>query len=322
MDLTCPYCVTDPGYPSDSRSARIIGKGVFKRRSDHRFVPRFRCTGCRRSFSAATTDPFYRSQTRQFNQRVYAALCSTNSQRRTARTLKISRGTVVRKLKIFGPLCEARMDFENLREPLLAHCQFDDLETHEHTKMKPLSVTLAVSSDRCILGLAVSRMPARGLLAEKSRAKYGTIQDERDQGRAFLFGKLQPLLSPKATLRSDQNPHYPPDVKAYFPFATHETSKGRKARNNGQGELKKGGFDPLFALNHTCAMLRANVNRLIRKTWCTTKRPERLYLHLSMYADYQNQWNRKKRPPRFPDQSYRAYGSAYSRERSPRNGTS
>jgi len=39
--------------------------------------------------------------------------------------------------------------------------------------------------------------------------------------------------------------------------ATHRTVKGRRGSIAGQGELKKIGFDPLFSLNHTCAMLRA-----------------------------------------------------------------
>ena len=56
----------------------------------------------------------------------------------------------------------------------------------------------------------------------------------------------------------------------------------------GQGELKKVVYDPIFSLNHTCAMLRANINRLVRKTWCTTKKPERLAMHITLYALYHN----------------------------------
>ena len=47
-------------------------------------------------------------------------------------------------------------------------------------------------------------------------------------------------------------------------------------------------FDPLFALNHTAAMFRANVNRLIRRTWCTTKKRERLADHLTLYMAHHN----------------------------------
>jgi hypothetical protein len=35
-------------------------------------------------------------------------------------------------------------------------------------------------------------------------------------------------------------------------------------------------------------MLRANVNRLFRRTWCTTKKAQALVHHLAIYADYHN----------------------------------
>ncbi len=34
----------------------------------------------------------------------------------------------------------------------------------------------------------------------------------------------------------------------------------------------------------TLAMLRANINRLVRRTWCTTKKPERLAAHIWLHA--------------------------------------
>jgi hypothetical protein len=35
-------------------------------------------------------------------------------------------------------------------------------------------------------------------------------------------------------------------------------------------------------------MLRANINRLFRRTWCTTKKKERLEQHLAVYLDFHN----------------------------------
>lgn len=52
----------------------------------------------------------------------------------------------------------------------------------------------------------------------------------------------------------------------------------------GQGELKAGGFDPLFSLNHTCAMYRDNLTRMSRRTWCTTKGPDRLQSLVNLYV--------------------------------------
>jgi len=168
--------------------------------------------------------------------------------------------------------------------------QFDDLETFEHTKLKPLSVTLAVEKEtRYVLGFEVSRMPAKGLLTKKSRKKYGHRKDERAEGRDRLFRRLKGKVCPRALFESDSNPHYPVTLRKHFPLATHKTVLGQRGAVTGQGELKKTAFDPLFSLNHTCAMLRANVSRLIRRTWCTTKKLQPLIDHLEIYVWYHNE---------------------------------
>ena len=41
-------------------------------------------------------------------------------------------------------------------------------------------------------------------------------------------------------------------------------------------------------MNDTLAMFRANINRLIRKTWGTTKDPERLMDHLAIVVSMQH----------------------------------
>jgi hypothetical protein len=90
-------------------------------------------------------------------------------------------------------------------------------------------------------------------------------------------------------VESDENPHYPKFVKRHLPHARHTRYPGARGAVTGQGELKKIKFDPLFSLNHTCAMLRANLNRLFRRTWCTTKNPQGLEDHISLYVRYHNE---------------------------------
>jgi hypothetical protein len=237
----------------------------------------------------ARFSPCFAQKKRQFNERLKRLLCSGVSQRRIARLLHLSRATVTQKLIFLGRQAEMDLSKRNLAHVPAEIVEFDDLETFEHSKCKPLSVTLAVESkSRRILGLEVSRFPAKGRLVKIAHKKYGRRKDERSFGRKRLFSKIGPLVSPSATIKSDENPHYPADVRSYFPNCRYETFKGQRGSIVGQGELKKVRFDPLFSLNHTCAMLRANVNRLFRKTWCTTKLPERLALHLTIYAIYHN----------------------------------
>ena len=145
-----------------------------------------------------------------------------------------------------------------------------------------------VPKTRKILSFQVAQMPAKGLLAKRSQKKYGIRFDCRPKALSHFFSDLQPLLDRKSTFLSDSNPHYPSHVKAAFPHAKHRTVEGGRSSSIGQGELKRLKFDPLFALNHTFAMLRANIHRLFRKTWCTTKNPQALADHIAIYADYHN----------------------------------
>jgi hypothetical protein len=104
-----------------------------------------------------------------------------------------------------------------------------------------------------------------------------------------VFKKLAPIVSAEVVVKSDEHQQYPRFVLGHFPKAKHLTFKSERSCVAGQGELKKGQFDPLFVVNHTCAVLRANVNRLIRKTWCTTKDPKRLKDHLDVFMYYYNE---------------------------------
>ena len=282
MKIFCPNCKSR-FRRSTTFPKLVLRAGHFYRISDRKRVPRFKCKPCRLHFSSATLSVCYRQKKRHINSKLFAEFVSGVSLRESARKLKINRKTVDRKLVFLAPLARALNEKLTGSRVRVSELEFDDMETFEHTKCKPLSITLAVEHrTRWILGAQVSRMPARGLLTQKALKKYGHRTDERDLGRALLFTDISRFVTPKVLIKSDQNPHYAPSVRAYFPEAEHVQYKGREACVVGQGELKKGGFDPLFSLNHTCAMMRAKVSRLIRKTWNTTKRPDRLQMHLEV----------------------------------------
>jgi transposase-like protein len=268
----------------------IHRRGFYFRKSDGQVIQRYRCAKCKKGFSSATGHPCYGQNKRHKNEILRKLLSSGVSLRRSARVLNLNRITVERKLLFLGEMAKQKEAERALGRKKCQVVEFDDMETFEHTKCKPLSITLAVDSkSRTILDFEVSQMPAKGRLAKIAVKKYGYRRDLRSQARAKLFERLKEHVDERAIFKSDQNPHYPQDVKRYFPLAIHETHKGQRGSITGQGELKKIRFDPLFSLNHTCAMFRANVNRLFRKTWCTTKRPDRLAAHLRIFMNYHNE---------------------------------
>jgi transposase-like protein len=291
MKRQCPdsECLKrNQGLPS----RLVVRKGRYFRSSDGQWIQRYLCRSCGITFSSATLLACYRQKKRKLNHRLDLLFSSTVSQRRAAILLRINRKTAVRKFRFLAEQARLQQQewIRQLAQTPVSEVQFDDLETSEHSKCKPLSVTLAVEpNSRKILNFQVSSMPAKGHLAEIARKKYGPRKDQRPEGWDALFRTLRPIVCADAEFLSDENPHYPRHLKRHFPKATHRRVLGRRGCIVGQGELKKIGRDPLFSLNHTCAMLRANMNRLLRRTWCTTKTKQGLIDHLWIYMRYHNQ---------------------------------
>ncbi len=287
MKVGCP----NKTCQNHKKTSSIIRDGTFKRKDDSRIIQRYKCKICNTRFSGATFNLAKGQHKRRVNQKLFELYCSGISINRSAKLLRVNPKTVARKLEFLAKKCHIKnKKFQRSKlKNQVDHLQFDDLITIEHTKLKPLSVTLAIDANkREILGFRVSVIPAFGHLAELSRKKYGKRKNEHKKKLIELFEEISPLISPRALVQSDQHTFYAPVVRRFLPQAEHRQYKGGRGCVAGQGELKKLHFDPLFMLNHSCAMLRANINRLVRKTWCTTKRVERLRMHLELYMCYHN----------------------------------
>jgi hypothetical protein len=173
----------------------------------------------------------------------------------------------------------------------LSHLQFDDLITSHHTKLKPVSVSVLVSRhQRKILACGVAPIPAFGHLARISVQKYGKRKNGLPELLESLFSGVAQFAPKEGRIDSDENKYYAPVIRKHLKDWEHHQFESVRAAVAGQGELKKKARDPLFAINHTLAMMRANMNRLFRRTWCTTKCLEKLELHLWIYIGFHNQY--------------------------------
>jgi transposase-like protein len=268
----------------------FIKDGSFRRKDDSKLIQRYRCKNCGTRFSSSTfTDTFWQKR-RRINGRLVDLLSSGVSLRRSAILLRVNRRTIEKRLPFHARRCQKRND-RQLKpfQGYTPNVQIDDLITKENSKLKPLSVSLAVDKDRhFILGTEVSQIPAFGHLAKVAIDKYGPRTDEHNEGLKRLFERLSLFAVKEVLIESDEHQRYPSFVSAYFPQGKHQTFKSEKGCIAGQGELKKLQFDPLFSVNHACAMLRANINRLFRRTWCSTKDPRRLKNHLDIFIYFYN----------------------------------
>jgi hypothetical protein len=215
---------------------------------------------------------------------------SGNTERRTARLLNCSKNTVSKKI-IWLSLHYTEDTL--LPESEGTHLQIDELETIEHTKLKPLTIPICVNQNFQILGLSVGQIKAKGHLSAIAVKKYGFREDQREKALIELFENLKKIIkTDPQTITTDAHPLYPKLVRRYFPNSKHIQIISRdylkKKRELVYAAERKKVFDPLFAVNQRCAMLRSDLRRLTRRSWCTTKKIENLRHYLGLYRVYNN----------------------------------
>jgi len=273
---------------------QVIKFGYFFRETGHLGrVQRYFCKDCASSFSDQTGALTYRERKPHLTQKVLRLAMESVSQRGCARLLGCRPITVARKIIRIGNRAELHLkdrQAKNIAAGQETTVIFDDMETFEHTKCKPISVSLAVAaSSRQVIAISAAEMPAKSTLAKRAVKRYGPRADNRPESLRRVLNEVKRLCPNLTLLKSDCWPKYPVIVKEVFgKHMPHEQHKGRRGCVVGQGELKRGGRDPLFALNHTCAMFRDRIKRLSRRTWCTTKKIERLRHLLNIYAWWHN----------------------------------
>ncbi|MEN9836300.1 MAG: hypothetical protein RL011_2493 [Pseudomonadota bacterium] len=292
---TCPSCPEGKNH--------IIKYGFFRRKTGHKAkIRRYHCKFCKSTFSTQTGTLTYRERKPHLTQSVMRVMMEGVSQRSCARLIGCKRTTIARKVCRLGSramvLLHSREPHEiaNGKEKTII---FDEMETFEHTKCKPISIAIAVAaSTREVISIDAAAMPASGNLAKLSRKRYGIRPDHRRIMMRTVLSDAARLCPNVRILKSDKCTRYPNIVRSIFSNTViHEAHKGRRGCIVGQGELKRGARDPLFSLNHTCAMFRDRIKRLARRTWCTTKKIACLTHLLHLYAWWHNMLVKKVKRP-------------------------
>lgn len=259
-------------------------KGFYKIKRTQQVVRRFQCQSCSKTFSSRSFRLDYKHKKMDLNSRLAKLLIEGNSLRGCSRILQLTYKNTYNKFLWLTRLAKSHKQklWFNAVE-----VQFDEMETIHHTKCKPLSIGIAVNEGYQILALQVAEMPAKGRLSDVSVRKYGPRNDDREEMiRGLLQGVSSRLNTQPILIKSDAKSSYKKHVKEVFPGVNYETySRAEKERTRDRlHETKqKKIFDPIFALNQRCAVLRSQIKRLTRRSWCTTKLPENLQGHLDLF---------------------------------------
>ena len=248
-------------------------------------MARYRCRDCGRGFSSRTLKSTYRQHRPDLNEVVLHLYASGMSQRRMAIVLGVDRKTIVRKFLFAATLARAEHT-RRLERGLLKtrHVQFDEMETFEHTRLKPVAVAIAVRAKTGeVIDIQCSSMAYKGPLAAKAFAKYGPRRDDTRIGCMKVLQSVRKCLEPEQRITTDRHPRYPALIAKCVPTSRHHATCRTYEKTD-----RRNKNDELFTVNYTAAKIRNDLSRMGRRTWITTKKIERLQAHLDLYIAWVN----------------------------------
>ena len=290
--LRCPH----PGCPTPGGGCfRYRLHGRIRRACDGRSVQRFRCGSCRRTFSVQSFRLDYRLRKPGLHLQLMGLFASKVTHRQSARILYCTRRTVARRLELLGPHCRRfhrrMLARTRARGGLSGPFQLDELETFEHSR-RLAPVTLPVLIGRhsyFIVDLESAALPCRGGLSTRDRkrkeereARFGRRRSGSRRAVSDCFKALAEVHTPlvPVVVGTDRKSTYPGILREHFGERVAHVRTSSKA--------KRDYSNPLFPINHTLAMTRDGISRLVRRSWAASKLRERLEWHAWIWAAWRN----------------------------------
>lgn len=289
MRFEPPFCPNRLCPAHASRPFRFHRNGTFRRHCDGRAVQRFFCRECQGTFSSQAFRLDYRLKRPRLHHELWGLFISKVTHRQSARLLACDRKTVAQRLDLLGQHCQRWHRARLVGQTLQGAFQLDELETFEHSRrLQPLTVPVLIQRQSYFLvDLAVATLPCRGGLREADRRRkaqreklYGKRRSGSRAAVESCLASLARCLGGHSRLESDSKPAYGASVRRVLgQGVTHREHSGSGRRDWGH---------PLFPINHTLALMRDGVSRLVRRTWAASKRGQRLHQHLWIWACWRN----------------------------------
>jgi transposase-like protein len=265
--MKCPRC----------SSENIIKKSLYKVKKNNRLIRRYQCKDCNVTFTINTDKNTYLQKRPDLNKQIYLHYCEGNTLHGIARLLGITYKTVVRKFKFMAHIAR-ELHLKNIEEKniITTYVQFDEMESFEITKTRPLGIELAIRPKTCeILSAKVCRIPMKAhSVPYEEKQEYRVITNQEQCITEMLLETAKCLNENTSTLACDGD------------SSNIRLAKEICTESNVVSYVR--GYNELWKLNHVCAKLRHHISRLTRKTWATTKKMERLQMHLDLFIAYQN----------------------------------
>lgn len=182
--------------------------GYYKPKNTNQKTPRYKCKNCGKSFSTHTNKADAYQKKPEINKMLFKLLVSGVSLRRASQILDVEYNTIVKHFGYLAKQCQ-ELHKAHLKTIKTSFVIVDEMETFIHARPKALSVPMAVRIKTGeILGFAVAKMPAKGLLAKIGNEKYQWYTDERPVKFQGMLIDIKHCFKEQITIKSDGNTSY------------------------------------------------------------------------------------------------------------------
>ena len=155
-----------------------------------------------------------------------------------------------------------------------AYAQFDQLETYEHTRRRPVGVQLSIRHKTGeIISAKVGYITIKALTISKRYTVDWNLRVTDDHLKAMIKETKKALNPAGSAITCDG---YLPQVKAVKKLCPEPTIDIQTSKQ----EHKR--------IDRTFRRMRHDISRLGRRTLSTTKNISELQNHLDLYIDYHN----------------------------------
>jgi len=231
----------------------------------------------------------------RLNLELIGPFVSKVTHRQAARILGCSRKTIAHRLQLLGAHCRDfhhwRLALARARGGLVGRFMLDELETFEHSRrLQPVTMPVLIERKTYfVVDLQTAPLPCRGRLSEKDRRK----KEEREAGwgvrRSGSREAVETCFDTLARLHVTRGPVLvETDMKTSYRTILRKRFGARLAHERHSSKAKRDYGNPLFPINHTLAMMRDGISRLVRRNWGASKLRARLELHAWIWAVWRN----------------------------------
>jgi hypothetical protein len=183
------------------------------------------------------------------------------------------------------------MELARAHDGLRGTFQLDELETFEHSR-RLAPVTMPVLIERksyFVVDLETAALPCRGRLSGKNRKRKERRENEHGVRRSGSTEAVRKCFDTLARHHSRVGPvRVQTDKKSSYRAILRRRFGSRLAHERHSSIAKRDYSNPLFPINHTLAMMRDGISRLVRRTWAASKLRAKLERHAWIWVVWRN----------------------------------